>query len=239
MLGRLRNSPPARRLAAVGSRFVDTFLRDNRVIPPVLALLALLVFAWIVAGLFVGSPDEQPASNRADLAQTEEPATPRDTLAPEVENRDADSYAAYQNKDPFRELLAPAETAEGTTGEDTNAEDTTGAPDDGAGGGGATARDTDGDGLSDQRENALGLDPNNPDSDGDGTQDGDEETGGRGGAGGAGGGAGDGPGGDRGGAGAGGRGDAGGGGGGTGGDGGSGRGGLPESGGSLESLPSR
>lgn len=206
-----------RRLAAVGSRFVDTFIRENKVIPPVLALLALLVFAWIVAGLFVGSPGDEPASNRADLVQSEDPA-PQDPPAPEVENRDADSYAAYQNKDPFRELLAPAEAAEGTTGEDTSGEDTTAEPGGGGAGGGgggagggANANDSDGDGLSNEREDDLGLDPRNPDSDGDGIQDGDEETGGR--DGGSGGGR------DDGGEGRGG--------------GGSGRGGLPESGGSF------
>ena len=186
MPGRLRDSGAARRVAAVGSRFVDTFIRENKVIPPVLALLALLVFAWIVAGLFVDSPGEEPTSNRADVAQSEEPA-PQESPAPEVENRDADSYAAYENKDPFRELLAPAQaeetTAEDTSGEDTSGEDTTAEPGgggDGGGGGGtgANAKDSDGDGLSDERENALGLDPRNPDTDGDGTQDGDEETGG-------------------------------------------------------------
>ena len=39
-----------RRLAAAGSGIVDTFLRDNKVIPLVLALLALFVLAWMVAG---------------------------------------------------------------------------------------------------------------------------------------------------------------------------------------------
>ena len=189
-----------------------------------LALLALLVFAWIVAGLFVGSPSEEPASNRSDVAQTKEP-TPPESPAPEVENRDADSYAAYENKDPFRELLAPAEAAEETTGEDTSGEDTGGEDTtaepggggdggdngDNGGGGGAGGKDTDGDGLSNERENALGLDPRNPDSDGDGIQDGDEEETKKG----------------RGGGGSGGRGD--GGGGGSGG----GRGGLPESGGTF------
>jgi hypothetical protein len=34
--------------------------------------------------------------------------------------------------------------------------------------------DTDGDGLSDRRETELGLDPARPDSDADGTTDGDE-----------------------------------------------------------------
>lgn len=201
MLDRLRDSGPVRRLAAAGSRFFDTFIRDNRVIPPVLALLALVVFAWVVAGLFVGTPDERPASNRAGLVQAEDP-TPQDPPAPEMEIRDVDSYAAYQNKDPFRELLAPAEAAEDTNGEATSPQETTDEPDDRDDRDGErdrdrdrdrspTAQDSDGDGISDEREEALGLDPNSPDSDGDGIPDGDERRDGRG----------DGPRGDRGGAG--------------------------------------
>jgi hypothetical protein len=173
-------------LAAFGSGFVNTFLRDNRVIPPVLALLALLVFAWIVAGIFVGGPDEErQTSNEANLAQSED-APGSDPLAPEVENRNVESYAAYQSKDPFRQLLAPpgettAATTPETTTEDTAGEGTTG-PGLGGGGGGL---DTDGDGLSDRRESELGLDPFNPDTDADGTLDGDEDAGGgRGGGGG-------------------------------------------------------
>ena len=116
MLSRLRGAlfDLGRRVSAVGSGFVDTFLRDNKVIPVVLALLALLVFAWIVAGAFFGGPDEEQVSNRAEVAQAPDPAF-ADPPAPEVENRDADSYAAYQFKDPFRQLVAPAETTTATT----------------------------------------------------------------------------------------------------------------------------
>jgi hypothetical protein len=165
-----------RRLAAFGSGFVDTFLRDNRVLPPVLALLALLVFAWIVAGIFVGGPDGRQVSNRANFAQGSDP------LAPEVENPNVESYAAYQSKDPFRQHLAPAaettaatttpQTTTATTPPTTTAETTSGETTTGGG------SDTDGDGLSDRREAELGLDPSNPDTDGDGTLDGDEATGG-------------------------------------------------------------
>jgi hypothetical protein len=176
-----------RRLAAFGSGFVDTFLRDNRVIPPVLALLALLVFAWIVAGIFVGGPDEErQASKEANFAQSED-APGSDPLAPEQENRNVESYAAYESKDPFRQLLAPAgETTAATTTPETTTEDTVGETTTGEGGGGGL--DTDGDGLSDSRESELGLDPFNPDTDGDGTLDGDESAGGGGGRGGGGGG---------------------------------------------------
>jgi hypothetical protein len=181
VLGRVRGglSGARRRLGALGSGFVDTFLRDNRVIPPVLALLALLVFAWIVAGIFVGGPDDdRQASKRADIAQSED-APGADPLAPEVENRNVESYAAYQSKDPFRQLLAPAGettavTTPETTTEDTAAEGTTGRGP-GRGGGGL---DTDGDGLSDRREDELGLDPFTPDTDADGILDGDEDAGG-------------------------------------------------------------
>ena len=190
-----------RRLSAFASGFVDTFLRDNKVIPVMLALLALFVFAWVVAGALLDGPDEKPVSNRGEVAQAQDPPDPP---APEIQNRNLDSYAAYQSKDPFRQLFSPAETTTTTTPTTaptttptTTAEDTTG----GAGAGGAGAgggldgTDSDGDGLSDRREFNLGLDPANPDSDGDGTLDGqDDEARGRagGGAGGGRGGAGDG-----------------------------------------------
>ncbi|MDQ5828330.1 MAG: hypothetical protein M3324_00285 [Actinomycetota bacterium] len=240
MLGRLRGSGPARRLAGLWSAFVDTFLRDNKVIPAVLALLALFVFAWVVAGIFLDTPEE-PVSNQTNFAQQEDAGGP-EPLAPDIENRDVESYAAYQSKDPFRQLLAPAETTEATSPEDTGFEETTGGPGGGGGAGGgaggggaggggsANATDSDGDGLSNRKEEALGLDPRNPDSDGDGVRDGADDANGDGvpdgrpggqGGGGVGGGAG--------GGGAGG----GGAGGGAGGDGGGAGGGLPESGGGI------
>src|SRR5829696_2371682 len=196
MLSRLRGSlfDLERRVSAVGSSFVDMFLRDNKVIPAVLALLALLVFAWIIAGTFLGGPDGEQVSNRAEVAQTRDPAF-ADPPAPEVENRDADSYAAYKFKDPFRQLVAPAETTTATTPTTTP----TGPPADGGrggagaggngdtGGDGLDSSDSDGDGLGDQREFDLGLDPANPDSDGDGILDGqDDEAYGGAGRGGAG-----------------------------------------------------
>ena len=172
-----------RRLATVGSGFVDTFLRDNKFIPLVLALLALLVFAWIVAGIFVGGPDDLQVSSRANFAQSEDPGN-SDSLAPEVENRNAESYAAYESKDPFRQLLTPAGESTSTTSPDTTTQDTTQDHPSGdgstgrGGGGGSGGLDTDGDGLSDQRESSQGLDPFNPDTDGDGVLDGDEDSGG-------------------------------------------------------------
>jgi hypothetical protein len=179
------------RLSAVGSGIADTFLRDNKVIPPVLALLALLVFAWIVAGIFVGGSDEDQASNRANLAQTEEPTEGQEPLAPAVENRNVESYAAYKSKDPFRQIIAPGgettATVPPTTTEDTTGGNVTASPRPGRGGGGrADATDSDGDGLSDRREFAQGLDPFNPDTDGDGIPDVDDISGGSGRGGGAG-----------------------------------------------------
>ena len=179
MAARLRSA--GRRLADLGSGFVDTFLRDNRVLPPVLAVLALFVFAWILAGAFVGEPDQEPVANKADLAQANNDPGP-DPLAPGVENRDVDSYAAYRSKDPFREVLAPDETtlstptpADRTTREDTTRRrETPGdrARDDRRGG----ASDTDGDALTDRRERTVGTDPNNPDTDGDGLPDGADDA---------------------------------------------------------------
>ncbi len=188
MLGSL-----GQRLAAVGSGFADTFLRGNRVIPPVLALLALLVFAWIVAGIFVGEPEKDRAMNGANLAQSDDPAEAQEPLAPEVENRNVESFAAYESKDPFRELIAspeemttattPPTTTGGTTGQNgatTPPVATTppGATSPGPGAGGGAPTDSDGDGLSDRRESTLGQDPFNPDTDGDGILDGDDLSGG-------------------------------------------------------------
>lgn len=195
MLRRLRDSlfGAGRRLSAVGEGIVDTFLRDNKVIPVVLALLALFVFAWVVAGALLGGPEEEPVSDQAEVAQAQDPAAV-DPAAPEVQNRNLDSYAAYQFKDPFRRLLSPAETTTTTTPTTTTTTPTT-APEDptgGAGDGSLDGSDSDGDGLSDRRELDLGLDPANPDTDGDGTVDGEDDEA-RGGAGsGAGGGPGDG-----------------------------------------------
>jgi hypothetical protein len=179
-----------RRLGAAGPGFVDAFLRDSRVLPPVLALLALLVFAWVVAGTLVGGSDGERVSNQANVAQPRSVPV-ADPVAPEEENRDVESYAAYSNKNPFRQLLAPAEgTSAQPSGETTEppAEATDGTADtDGSGsasggiprstGSGADrTQDTDNDGLTDRREAALAQDPQNPDTDGDGTPDGADDA---------------------------------------------------------------
>jgi hypothetical protein len=170
-------------LAGIGSGFVDTFVRNNRVLPPVLALLALFVVAWILAGTYIDATGQEPVAHRADLAQSN--GAPGLQPSPEIENRDVDSYAAYRSKDPFRQLLAPAEaTSEQTnpeTTEQSTPEDTTGtgrapgAPP-GNGSDGSRAKDTDNDGLTDRSEQALGLDPRNPDTDNDGTPDGADDA---------------------------------------------------------------
>jgi len=160
---------------------MDTFVRNNRVLPPVLALLALFVVAWILAGTYIDATGQEPVAHRADLAQSKDAPGPQPS--PEIENRDVDSYAAYRSKDPFRQLFAPAEaTSEQTnpeTTEQTTPEDTNGtgrAPGATPGNGGSQAKDTDNDGLTDRREQALGLDPRNPDTDNDGTPDGADDA---------------------------------------------------------------
>jgi hypothetical protein len=163
-----------RRLADVGSGFVDAFLRDNRVLPPVLAVLALFVVAWILAGVFMGDSDQKPVAHRADLAQSDGAPGPK-PQDPGVENRDVDSYAAYRSKDPFREILSPETTSiEGTTGR-TSRGDKTGRKARRSGSS-ARATDTDGDGLPDRRERTVGTDPLNPDTDGDGVPDGKDDA---------------------------------------------------------------
>jgi len=160
-----------RRLADFGSTLVDAFVRDNRVLPPVLAVLALFIIAWVLAGAFMGEPDQETVAHKADLAQPDlaqsDGGQSGSDPAPGVENRDVDSYAAYRSKDPFRELFAPEKTTpERTTGR--------GGSPGGRPGAGASNRDTDTDGLPDSRERRTGTDPNNPDTDGDGTPDGSD-----------------------------------------------------------------
>lgn len=174
------------------SRLRGTLLRDNRVLPVALAVLVVLVLAWVIFGLVLGGEDQQQVADQEIAAQS--PNNGTEPAAPEVENRNVDSYAAYEAKDPFRQLIEPAEEPEagGTTSEP--------APDRGGGattpGGGTTVEDggrspggggqrgqgldSDGDGLSDRRENRLGLDPANPDTDGDGVRDGADDSNGDG-----------------------------------------------------------
>lgn len=169
-----------RRLAGLGMGFVDAFVRDNRVLPPVLAAMAVFVAAWLLAGAVLGGDDggtdQKPVAHRADLAQSDDAPGP-DPVDPDVENRDVDSYAAYRSKDPFREVLAPAETTSEQTTSQPAPEDTTGngrtRPGPTAG---DRARDTDDDGIPDRRERTRGTDPNNADTDGDGVQDSDDDT---------------------------------------------------------------
>lgn len=160
-----------RRAADLGKGFFDTFLRDNRLLPPVLAIFALFVFAWVLAGVFVGGNDEQkPVAHRSEIAQADDPGA-TDPAAPEVDNPNVDSYAAYRSKDPFRQLFVFARTTpeETTTGGETTSE---GRP----GGGNRRGADSDRDGLPDRKEEIFGQEPGIPDTDGDGIPDGLDDS---------------------------------------------------------------
>ena len=126
-----------RRVAALGERIRDGLLRDNKVVPPVLAALALLVFAWLTVGVLMGDTGdekERQASSQASLAQEAPKEDPGQgdsggTLAPGADNRDTESFAAFKPKDPFRQLTPKAgeTTGESTTGRSgTVRESTTG-----------------------------------------------------------------------------------------------------------------
>ena len=171
-----------RRLADFGSTLVDAFVRDNKVLPPVLAVLALFIIAWILAGAFMNEPDQETVAHKADLAQSDLAQADGGGSGSDpplgVENPDVNSYAAYRSKDPFRELLAPENTTPErptTTPEQTTPETTTGLgrPGGGLGAGGAST-DKDADGVPDRRERRVGTSPNIPDTDGDGIPDGSD-----------------------------------------------------------------
>ena len=159
----------------LGRGIADTFLRENRLLPPVLALLALFVFAWVLAGVFLGGTnDQKPVAHRSEIAQANGEAG-SDPAAPAIDNPNVDSYAAYRSKDPFRQIVAFAETTQEGTASPPPEQTTTGpggpVGDGPPNGGNRRATDSDGDGLPDSREVAQGLDPNNPDTDGDGIPD--------------------------------------------------------------------
>lgn len=114
-----------RGVSAVVGRIRDGLLRDNKVVPAVLGILALLIFAWLVAGAVIGGSgdeEQQQASNQASLAQgNDSDSGDTETPAPGVENRDSDaSYGGYDEgpKDPFRQIIPKAD--EGDDGGDQN-----------------------------------------------------------------------------------------------------------------------
>jgi uncharacterized low-complexity protein len=117
------------RLAAIVDRLRDGLLRDNKVVPAVLGFLSLLIFAWLIAGAIIGGPgeEEQQAANQSSLAQGQDSESgPQETPAPGVENRDSDSYSAFESKDPFRSLIPKA--GDDKAGDDKAGDDKAGEP---------------------------------------------------------------------------------------------------------------
>ncbi|MBA2693491.1 MAG: hypothetical protein H0U65_13540 [Rubrobacter sp.] len=151
MIGKLAGLWPVRRVTVLAVGFWETFLRDNKVVPPVLAVAALFVFAWIVFGSFVGAPEDEPISSQNEVAQSEGAGAAQPT--PEIENPNTDSYAAYQSKDPFRQLFQTAEST--TQQEDTG----------GDAGEGADADDP-ADDPAEDTDDPISDDPGDPADDG-------------------------------------------------------------------------
>lgn len=186
------------RLAHATARLRDGLLRDNKVIPAVLGALALIVFAWILAGALIDDPSgggrqvanqsNQPnqPSQQQQVAQNPDQAqgTP-ETPAPSVENRDAESYAAFEQKDPFRELFQPPGTEDPAAGTDQYDD---GSTDDGTGDGTGDGTDVGaGDGTGDGSGGEDFIDQTFPDDGsgsgggaGNGSGSGDGSGGGRG-----------------------------------------------------------
>jgi uncharacterized low-complexity protein len=162
--------PPTRSLAAVGERIRDGLLRDNRVVPAVLATLVLLVFAWLVTGAFIGGSPDEEAANQASLAQDkEEPDSGEaETPAPGVENRDIDSYSAFKSKDPFHNPLNPLlKAGEGKAGNGKAGDSKTGDSKTGGGKAGANGSARDG-GARDGGDSAAQPSPGDLNSGGTG-----------------------------------------------------------------------
>ena len=156
------------RIAEGAAGLRDGLLRDNKVLPPVLAALALIIFAWLLAGLVIGDRDEEERVAR-QAAQPSVSQAPDDgsgssgSPAPGVENRDSESLDVYESKDPFRELFPTAEAGGDTSGDagsgandsgsgsDTGGSNGTGTgSEDGSGGAGSDQYGGGGDGSLDQ-----------------------------------------------------------------------------------------
>ena len=148
MVRRMQLMEPERRslrtrLADAAAGLRDGLLRDNKVLPPVLAALALVIFAWILAGVIIGDPEEDRVARQAAQPSVSQApgdgSAPPDTPAPGVENRDSESLDVYESKDPFRELIPTADAVAGgdTTGGTTDpaTPSVPGASDDGSGSG--------------------------------------------------------------------------------------------------------
>jgi hypothetical protein len=165
----------ARRPAAVGTRIRDGLWRDNKVVPAVLATLALLVFAWLVVGAFMGGGSNEEAANQVSLAQDEEEPDSGDAESPPsgVENRDTDSYSAFESKDPFR-LLKGIESKDSKSSDSKSGDSKSGdgkvdngkAGDNRAGGGTSGGGKSGNSGGDDARDNRDSIDqplPGGPD----------------------------------------------------------------------------
>lgn len=180
------------------NRLRETLIQNNRVLPIVLAGLVVLVLALVVFWFVLGGEESsEQAADQEIATQAQGESDTEDSISPEVENRNVDSYAAFEAKDPFRQIVEPADSGDGGGGDtsggdggsgDGSGGDTSGSGDNGTGGGdnsgggggGRSGQDSDGDGLSDRRENRLNQDPANPDTDGDGIQDGADDSNGDG-----------------------------------------------------------
>ena len=134
------------------ARLRDGMLWDNKVLPPVLAALALIIFAWLLAGVIIGDPGEgervaRQAAQPSVAQAPENGGGSSETPAPSVENRDSESIDVYESKDPFRELFPSADSNNDAAGGDTTGDDAGG---DGAGSG------TDPSGSDDGTEGGTG-----------------------------------------------------------------------------------
>ncbi len=129
---------PGTRVAEAAVRLRDGLLRNNKVLPPVLAALALIIFAWLLASVVIGDPgeEERVARQAAQPSVVQAPDAgggSAETPAPGVENRDNESIDVYESKDPFRELFPTADAEDDAAGEDTGGTDDTGTDDTGSG----------------------------------------------------------------------------------------------------------
>ena len=84
-------------------------MQGNRVLPVVLAVLAVLILVWVIFEIVLGGDDQGQVADQKIVAQSPEgDADGAELAAPEVENRNVDSYAA--SRTPMGMAFATAPT---------------------------------------------------------------------------------------------------------------------------------
>jgi hypothetical protein len=108
-------------LSKLRDSFGEGMAQGARVGLMAVGVLGLFALAWVVSGLLIGGTSGQQSSTVPEQTSADsERLEALENNAKENELPEDESYSAYQSKDPFRQLVAPAQESTngggGTTG---------------------------------------------------------------------------------------------------------------------------